>query len=206
QALLLEMGATGLIDGYRFDGKTDPQIVSELMVEAEHPDAQSESRIGAVCRRYLGLLAEELEKGRARIHVYPGVLELLDRIEESDDLLLGLLTGNLQEGAALKLRAAGIDPARFRVGAYGSDASDRTRLPLIAAERAAPLMGRTPRGSEIVIIGDTPADVACGASVEARAVGVATAHYTAAELREAGAFAVFETLAETDRVLAVIRQ
>lgn len=204
RALLIEMGATGPIDGYRFDGKTDPQIVRELMEGAEHPAAHDPARIDAVCRRYVGLLDGELERGRARIHVYPGVPELLDRIERAGDLLLGLLTGNLREGAALKLKAAGIDPGRFRVGAYGSDSSDRARLPLIAAERAAPLMGKTPRGHDVVIIGDTPADIRCGEALGARAIGVATARYSAEELSAAGAYAVFETLVDTDSVLVAI--
>ena len=84
-------------------------------------------------------------------------------------VVLGLLTGNLAEGAALKLRSGGIDPERFRVGAYGSDAAHRPDLPPIAARRAEAIFGRVPRGAEVVIIGDTPADIACGqASTPAR--------------------------------------
>ena len=85
--------------------------------------------------------------------------------------MLGLLTGNVAQGAALKLRSGGIAPERFRVGAYGSDAAHRPDLPPIAARRAEPIFGRVPRGAEVVIIGDTPADVACGAGIEARALG-----------------------------------
>jgi phosphoglycolate phosphatase-like HAD superfamily hydrolase len=205
RALLQEMGATGPIDGYRFDGKTDPQIVRELMTAAGHPDASSASHIAAVCSRYVEFLRTELERRRASIRVFPGVHSLIDRIEASGDLLLGLLTCNLATGAALKLKAAGIDPGRFAVGAYGSDAPERSSLPPIAADRAATRMGKVPRGQDIVIIGDTPADIVCGASVAARAVGVATGHYTAAELRAAGAFAVFETLVDADAVIDVIR-
>lgn len=204
QALLLEMGATGPIDAHRFDGKTDPQIVVELMTAAAHPHAQSESHIAAVCDRYLELLGAELESRRHTISVYPGVEALLTSLEERSDTLLGLLTGNLARGAAMKLQAAGIAPERFRVGAFGSDSPLRSALPFIAAERAAPLMGRTPTGHEIVIIGDTPADMTCGQGVGARAVGVATGLHSVAELVATGAHVAFETLADTSAVLDAI--
>ena len=118
--------------------------------------------------------------------------------------MLGLLTGNMAEGAALKLRAAGLDPARFRVGAYGSDSARRPELPPIAARRAEPYFGRVPSGSEVVIIGDTPADIACGACISARAVGVATGAYSVADLAACGPHAVFHDLSDTDRVLEAI--
>ncbi|NIM49446.1 MAG: HAD hydrolase-like protein [Gemmatimonadales bacterium] len=203
-ALLAEMGATGPIDGYRFHGKTDLQIIVELMQAAGHPHAESDHHIAAVCRRYVELLGGELEKRRGAIHVHPGVLELLDLIEARGDTLLGLLTGNLADGAALKLQAAGINPARFRVAAYGSDSAERPELSSIAAQRAAPLMGRVPQGEEIVIVGDTPADMTCGQSVGARAIGVATGPCTIDELWAAGAFAAFDSFADVGPVLEAI--
>jgi phosphoglycolate phosphatase-like HAD superfamily hydrolase len=134
----------------------------------------------------------------------PGVRELLDRLEAHGDVVLGLLTGNLADGAALKLRSGGLDPERFRVNAYGSDAGYRPELPPIAARRAQPIFGHLPRGSEVVIIGDTPADVACGAGIDARAVAVATGGFTAAQLTACGPYAVFENLGDTEAVLEVI--
>ncbi len=203
-ALLQEMGATGPIDAHRFDGKTDPQIVMELMTAAAHPHAESEPHVAAVCNRYLELLGAELKRRRDDIRVYPGVEELLAALERRSDTLLGLLTGNLVQGAAMKLRAAGIDPQRFRVGAYGSDSAVRSDLPAVAASRAEPLMGRTPTGHDIVIIGDTPADMTCGQGVGARAVGVATGLHSVAELVATGAHAAFETFTDTAAVLDVI--
>ncbi|HMJ58588.1 MAG TPA: haloacid dehalogenase-like hydrolase, partial [Gemmatimonadales bacterium] len=108
QALLDEMGTTGPIDTYRFDGKTDPQIVRELMTLAEHPDAEVEERIAAVCRRYVGLLTAELQKAPHNMRLLPGVRELLAALEPHESegrALVGLLTGNLAGGAALKLTA-----------------------------------------------------------------------------------------------------
>jgi phosphoglycolate phosphatase len=204
EALLDQMGTTGPIDGYRFDGKTDLQIVVELMRMAGHPEAESEAHLHAVCDAYLALLADALASREDAMRIYPGVEALLDALDANADVVLGLLTGNLERGAEVKLRAAGVDFARFRVGAYGSDAADRAALPPIAAERAVPIMGRRPHGAEIVIIGDTPADVTCGRGVEARAIGVATGRHAVEELDAAGAYRSFETLADTDDVLEAI--
>ena len=204
QALLAETGATGPIDGFRFDGKMDPQIVSELMRGAGHPDADSPSRIDAVCDRYVALLERELANGSRKVRALPGVMALLDALDRATEVVVGLLTGNIEAGARLKLRAAGIDFDRFRVGAFGSDAPARSGLPQIAAARAAGLMEGTPAGDQIVIIGDTPADVTCGVGIGARPIAVATGSYTADELAAAGAHTVFEDLSDTSRVVAAI--
>lgn len=203
-ALLREVGVLAAESRVRFDGKTDPQIVRELLAEAEHEDPHDAGRIAAVCRLYVGLLESELEAGTCRTTLYPGVVELLDSIEARHDAVLGLLTGNLADGARLKLGAAGIGHARFRVGAFGSDHHERAALPAIAAARAEDIMGRRPHGPDIVILGDTPADMTCGRGVDARAIGVATGHYTAAELAAAGAYAVFEDFGDTGAVVEAI--
>ncbi len=158
----------------------------------------------ALCERYVGYLARELERPTARTTVMPGVHPLLDRLEAEPGVVLGLLTGNLAEGAALKLRSGGIAPERFRVGAYGSDAANRPDLPPIAARRAEAIFGRVPTGAEVVIIGDTPADIACGAGIAARALAVATGAYSVADLEACRPHAVFEDLSETDAVLEAI--
>jgi phosphoglycolate phosphatase-like HAD superfamily hydrolase len=187
----------------RFDGKTDPQIVSEMLSAAGHEPPHPEDRVRELCERYVSLLEVELQTATG-MRIMPGIDPLLDRLEGESGVVLGLLTGNLARGAELKLRAAGVDPARFLVGAYGSDAAHRPELPAIAARRAEPIFGRVPAGAEVVIIGDTPADIACGAGIGARAVAVATGSYTIAELAACGPHAVFEDLADTDRVLEAI--
>lgn len=203
-ALAAEVGHTSAFDGIRFDGKTDPQIVAEMLEAAGQPEPREPSRVRALCDRYVGLLARELERPTTRTTVMPGVHPLLDRLESEPGVVLGLLTGNLAEGAALKLRSGGIAPERFRVGAYGSDAAHRPDLPPIAARRAEPIFGRVPHGAEVVIIGDTPADVACGAGIDARALAVATGAYSVADLTACCPHAVFSDLSETDAVVEAI--
>jgi phosphoglycolate phosphatase len=199
-----EVGVLPAFDRIRFDGKTDPQIVSEMLEAAGQPEPRESPRVRALCRRYVGLLARELERPTTRTTVMPGVHPLLERLEAEPGVVLGLLTGNLAEGAALKLRSGGIAPERFRVGAYGSDAAHRPDLPPIAARRAESIFGRVPHGAEVVIIGDTPADISCGAGIDARALAVATGAFSVADLTACGPHAVFEDLSATDAVLAAI--
>ncbi|HLZ44119.1 MAG TPA: HAD family hydrolase [Gemmatimonadales bacterium] len=207
RALLDEMGTAGPIEGYRFDGKTDPQIVRELLALAGHPECDSEDRITAVCRRYVDLLTAELAKPTQATKLYPGIKDLLDALEpyESDGrAMVGLLTGNVQHGAALKLRSAGLDPARFTVGAFGSDSHRRADLPAVAARRAAERTGRRFTGDDLVVVGDTPDDVACARPMGARTVAVATGFFALPALRAAGATHVFEDLSDTQAVLAAL--
>ena len=207
RALLDEAGTAGPIERYRFDGKTDPQIVGDLLSLAGHPAAGDAARIRAVCRRYVDHLRAELAKSTQVSRLLTGVAELLAALEPHETAqraLVGLLTGNLALGAALKLRSAGLDPERFRLGAYGSDSPRRSDLPAVAAARAAALTGREFAGADVVIVGDTPDDVACGRPLGARSVAVATGSYDAGALRAAGAAYVFATLADTAAVLDAI--
>lgn len=204
QALLDEMGATGPIDTMLFDGKTDPQIIMELMRVAGHPRKDDAHAIQAVCDRYVELLEGELQSDKVRIKVLPGVNDLLEALCVRGDVLLGLLTGNLSRGADLKLSACGLDRTLFRVGAFGSDRAERPLLPAIAVERAAAIMARVPTGDEVVIVGDTPADVTCGSAIAARAVAVATGRYSRSDLEAAGAYRVFDDLVDTECVLKAI--
>jgi len=140
EALVNVFGGAGPTD-YRYDGKTDPQIVRDLMRADGHTDDTIDQRIDPLMQRYLGGLERELAGG-TRAHVFDGVRDLLDLLEERGDIILGLLTGNLREGAAIKLRAAGIDIGRFKVCAFGSDHHARAELPALAQRRAKWLLGR----------------------------------------------------------------
>lgn len=207
RALVAEAGSAGPIDSYRFDGKTDPQIITDLLRLGGHPDPDRAELVAAVSDRYLALLAEELALTPGATRLLPGVTELLAALEpheQSGRALVGLLTGNLAAGAVLKLQAGGLDPDRFAVGAYGSDSGTRADLPAIAVGRATAARGRHFPGPDVVILGDTPADVACARGIDARSIGVATGYYDAAALRAAGATAVFESLADTATVLSVL--
>jgi phosphoglycolate phosphatase len=202
-ALLEVYGTAGPIDSHSFAGKTDPQIVMELLGAAGFSDDQIDERLATLWDAYLSYLPGEL--ARTPTEVFPGVPTLLDRLEsEAPATRMGLLTGNLAEGARLKLHSAGIDAARFEVGAFGSDHARREALPAIAAERARARFSHHLRGDRIVIIGDTPNDIACGASLRVRTIAVATGTYSASELAACEPDHLFPTLEDTDAVLGAI--
>jgi len=196
-------GSTGPED-YWFDGKTDRQIVRDLMRSDGHGDVVIDERMSAVIDKYLECLAIELQDLSRPPRLHPGVTELLDDLERREDVIIGLLTGNVEPGARAKLAAAGLDPERFVVGAFGSDREHRPELPAVARQRARDELGVEVDGPEVVVIGDTPADVDCGRGIGARSIAVATGRFTVDDLRTAGAHAVFANLAPTPQVVEAI--
>jgi phosphoglycolate phosphatase-like HAD superfamily hydrolase len=189
---------------YRYDGKTDRQIVRDLMRGHGHHDEYIDERMDELLDLYLEGLAREVESGERVPRALPGIPELLDALESKEHVTLGLLTGNIEPGAKVKLAAAGVDVSRFRVNAFGSDHEHRPELPGVAQRRAADFLGRELSGDAIYVIGDTPADIRCGEAIGARAIGVATGHYSVEELRRHEPYAVFENLAATSAVVRVI--
>ena len=205
----MERALTGIFGtagpaGYRYDGKTDKQIVREAMVHEGFSSAEVDTRMDAVLDRYVAELAIELKGDHHGTALLPGVTALLDAVEQHDDIVLGLLTGNLIRGAEQKLRVVGVDPDRFVVGAFGSDHEIRSELPAIARQRASVVLGREISAADCVIIGDTPNDVACSRPIGARAIAVATGHYDVTALAACGPEAVFADLSDTNAVLQAI--
>jgi len=189
---------------YRYDGKTDMQIVRDLMRNEGYSDALIDARMNALLDEYVSSLHEELRSGATHIERFGGVVELIEALEARPDRRVGLLTGNIEVGAGAKLRAVGIDPGRFRVNAFGSDHEVRGELPAIAQRRAREELGLHVQGDAIVIIGDTPADIECGRAIGARAIAVATGRYSVDDLAAHSPFAVFPDLADTAAVLRAI--
>jgi phosphoglycolate phosphatase-like HAD superfamily hydrolase len=188
----------------RYDGKTDRQIARELMRADGHDDAEIDRRLDATVAAYLERLRREVGTGERHFERLPGVAELLDALEPTEGVVLGLLTGNVAGGAAVKLAAAGIDRARFRVNAFGCDAEHRPDLPAVARRRAREVLGLDLAGGDLVVVGDTPADIHCARPLGARAVGVATGRYSVEELAEHAPGAVLPSFQDTDAAVAAI--
>ncbi len=202
RALLEVLGIEHPAAGFRFDGRTDPEIVRLLAAAAGR--GHGPGVVADVLTRYVTLLDGELARAGHKTTVYPGIFQLVEALERRKDAVIGLLTGNVAEGARLKLRSGGLDIRRFRVGAFGSDHEERKELPAIAQRRTRETLGLDLAGQDIVIVGDTPADVTCGQGIGARAIGVATGSYTTADLLAAGAYAAFADLSDTEAVLEAI--
>ena len=204
RAMLEVYRTAGPIATHAFDGKTDPQIARELLTHAGLPSAAVDRGLEALWTAYLRELSMEFARPGTRTTVLPGIAALLLELEaRKSDVVLGLLTGNIERGATLKLASAGIRNT-FRVGAFGSDCERRDGLPPVAVERAREAVGIEFERSDIVIIGDTPSDVTCGHALGVRAIGVATGRFHENDLREAGAAATFADLSRTEDVLNAI--
>lgn len=202
-ALRTHVGMPGA-PSYRYDGKTDRQIVRDQMRASGVADRDIDAQLPSVERSYLERLVVELAEPTTRVTSYVGVFELLDALGQRADRVVGLLTGNVEVGATAKLQAAGIDPGQFRVTAYGSDHESRAELPSIAQTRARERLGLELAGERLIIVGDTPSDIACGRPVGARTIAVATGHYTVDDLAQHNPAFVFANLADTDAVMAAI--
>jgi len=199
-ALASVLGWEGSADGNDFSGKTDPQILSELVLESVGGE-RFEAALGAVLDRYV----EELGRRLTPEAVVPkaGVPDLLQRLALEPRVTLGLLTGNIERGARMKLEPPGFN-RYFPFGAFGDDSRDRYDLPAIAVERARQTTGRSFSGPSVVIIGDSVHDVACGHSVGARAVAVATGPTSAERLAGERPHALFADFSDVEAVAEAI--
>lgn len=202
RALEAVYGVTGPIDSYDFRGKTDPQIVFDLLEAAGVSAARVRDRLTPFYDRYAEDLRAEIRRSGG-LAVLPGVSELVGRLSDSPHAVLGLLTGNIEVGARIKLESTGLLP-RFRVGAYGSDDVDRAKLPAVAARRAETLLGEAIGPDRVVVIGDTPLDIACARAYGARAVSVATGWHRFEELAAHRPDVLFADFADVSRVLAAL--
>ena len=202
RALAETYGTAGTIERYDFRGKTDPRAVLDLMTEAGLPPDAIHARLEACFAAYVRELERLLADG-ARIALMPGVADLVRVLAGRADALVGLLTGNIEAGARVKLRPTGLLPL-FRVGAYGSDDGDRRRLPPIARARARAASGHEFPPERVTIIGDTPLDVDCARACGAVAVAVATGQHGAVELAAHAPDLLFEDFADVERTLTLL--
>lgn len=201
-ALEQVFGCTGPLADYHMSGKTDPRIVMDLMTAVGFSADEITTKLSQVYE-HMAAKGREIFPHRD-MHACPGVPEILAALSAYENVVLGLLTGNAQLTAPMKLNAAGIDPAQFKVGVYGSDALDRNLLPAIGIERANQLTRHEFSGYNTVIIGDTPADILCARAGKVTAVAVASGWHSAATLAKYQPDHLFENLTDTQTVLEVL--
>lgn len=187
-------GTAGPVGEYDFAGKTDPRILRDLLGAAGLAPDEIAGGLPRFWVRYLGEL--EARIATEPVTVLPGVHTLIAELAVRNDVFLGLVTGNVADGARLKLGSAGLWH-HFPVGGFGSDHEVRNELPQVALDRASRHWGRAFNGRESVIIGDTPRDMECARAVGAATVAVTTGRFSSAELRAAGADNVLSDLSDT---------
>jgi len=191
-------GVAGALDAVSLAGRTDRAIVSDVLrgIGRDVTDATIELLRDA----YLEHLESELAKPVAGAEVLPGVASVLDALETRGDVVVGLLTGNFERGAALKLGYFQLW-SRFAFGAFGDAHVNRRDLMPIARAQAAQVGAGDVPVNRIVVIGDTPLDVDCARAHGARSVGVATGPFSRADLATAEADLALDTLEDTDEFL-----
>ena len=179
-ALLALFGHQGPYENIPTAGRTDRAITTDLFrchgVEAD--DAIWNEFIPAYLTHLRDVLAE-LEG-----MVLPGIVALLDHLTDRNDVVLGLLTGNFQQAAWIKLEHYGLHP-HFAFGGFGDDHVSRDDVARIAFSEAERFLRRSVDVDRVVVIGDTPSDVTCARAIHARAIAVSTGIYKEAELAAA---------------------
>ncbi len=187
-----------------YAGKTDGQIALETLAHHDLAEADVLLLLDSFREAYTA----EVEAARHRliedVRVFPGVRELLDRLDTLG-ARQSLLTGNFEAVARIKLACAGLEHCfDFATGAFGSDHHDRDCLVSIAIEKTRRVRGVQFAADQVVVIGDTPRDIACARAGGARVVAVATGRFDAPELAEHGPDALLDNLGDTDAALAAV--
>jgi phosphoglycolate phosphatase-like HAD superfamily hydrolase len=182
-------------------GRTDSWILSDaLALHGLSADTTTTTRFRDL---YVEHLQRELQLPGPRKGVMPGVRALLETLVSRREVYLALLTGNYEEAARLKLEF--FDLWRyFPCGAFGDDAPDRNGLLPRAIARVRECGGPEVAPEDVVVIGDTPLDVACAAAGGARSIAVATGGYSASALEASGADVVLEDLSDLGAVLRAL--
>ena len=207
------VGHPHALEGIPVAGRTDRIILTDVATRAGH--TLDDGLLDRLRERYIANLRQEIEQpGRTQSFeslgprggvkaVMPGIRELLDILTRRDDVFLGLVTGNFEGGARIKLDH--FDLWRyFRCGAFGDDAADRNELVPFALDRARGCGLPHLDPEHILVVGDTPHDIACARIVGATPVGVATGGFTVDQLQESGAAIVFESLADPAPFLELV--
>jgi phosphoglycolate phosphatase len=185
-------GVPADIGQYTDAGMTDPDV-GEKTFEAVMKRKPTPRELAQLIQRRLEHLPEAIAQSEG-YRVLPGVPERLRQLSR-DGHLLGLITGN-GDGAAFVKLSRGDLIRWFSFGAYATAGVDRAGIVRLAVERGEATLGTDVPNSEILVVGDTPLDIEAAHAVDCTAIAVATGHYDAAALREAGADHVLETLEE----------
>jgi len=175
-------------------GKTDRAIIHDIL--RKYQVEPTEENIASFAEEYIHRLPLSLSRSRGR--VLPGIQSLLERLKPQPNIVLALLTGNLQQGARLKLQHYGLWDF-FEFGAFADDHHDR--LGAFARERAQRKHGHDFDAADIDVIGDTNYDIACGNAFGARTIAVATGSWSRERLQACSPDFLFDDLADTDEVI-----
>lgn len=175
-----------------FNGMTDPLIIKEVLAANNQHISIDDPIILEILDDFVNELRIHVNPGSPP-SLLPGVESLLKSCLERDDIFIGLVTGNIMQGAKIKLTAVDIYKY-FAIGAFGSDHWNRNVLPPIAVKRAEKYFGKTFNQNNIWIIGDSPRDVECAKCNGLKCIAVETGKVPETELGKAGADHILKNL------------
>lgn len=201
EALSQVYGYDGDVTRYDFSGRTDPQIATMVLGDTGISQDEIDAGLPQLWRAYLEGLAQNATPQRVR--ALPGIRELVSALEEHRGAILGLLTGNIERGARLKLGGAQLNEY-FHFGAFGSDSADRNDLPPIAVQRASERHAHRFEGREVVIIGDSIYDIRCGVPYDATTIAIASGKTPAEKLRAENPRHFFESAEDLGALMDAI--
>jgi phosphoglycolate phosphatase-like HAD superfamily hydrolase len=181
-------------------GRTDSGIARRML--AAHDLPETPENLTAFFDGYLHYLAEELPLSTGAL--LPGIVALLEALKARPDIVLALLTGNLERGAELKLTHYGVWHF-FEFGAYADDHHDRDQLGHFARTRASEKHGMEFPPERIFVLGDTPHDISCARAIGAKAIAIATGKFSRVELGKLAPDFLFDDLADAGKVLEIFR-
>lgn len=188
--------------GINMSGKTDTQIIKEGL--KVHNLLCDDKIITNIIELYLKTLSREINNDRKR--TMPGVKEALHALSyNNNSYYLGLLTGNIEQGARIKLSVFDLNQY-FPFGAFGSDDEDRNKLLPYATKRFQLIHSREIDYGNCIIVGDTPRDIDCAKPYGAYCIAVATGYYSSSRLKDAGADAVMEDLSDTEQFIRILNR
>ena len=186
-------------------GKTDPQIVGEMLLGAGVEPADLDRLVPVALAEATRALTGWRERMGREGQVHPGIRRLLDELAGRDGVRQTLLTGNVAVNAAAKVGAFGLEGYfDLPIGAYGDDSAERELLVPIALNRVRELRGETYEPEQVWVIGDTPRDLACARAAGVRCLLAGTGHDGFEAVRGLDADAVLENLADTGAVLGFL--
>lgn len=182
-------------------GKTDHIILQEIFMNELNRDF-SQEEAEELYKLYIPFLEEET--GKSKTTVMPGIPKLLEELSSRQDMVLGVATGNIEQGAWIKLRSAGLDH-HFDFGGFGSDSHIREHLILKAFERAKSHIEENIEIKNTFVIGDTPYDINHGRAAGTITVGVATGSYSREQLEQHNPDYLFDDLTNLEEVLLIFQ-
>ena len=202
RALLDVYGCAGPIDSFEMAGKTDWQIVTDLMLAANLDPTVIDARLTDAFKAYAQHV--RMAAPNLKMRLLPGVRNLLMRLRDEPTFMLGLVTGNVREAVPYKLKAVGIDPDQFLFGAFGSEHRDRNTLPVLALDRINKALTISIPQRAVLIVGDTPLDIACARHNGVKVLCVATGNYDFETLSSYHPDYLLSDLKDTEAVMKIL--